>query len=171
MIKKTSFLALFICLVLLSPVSVQARDGLTILDSSVEAEFPSRLTFNLSAQSEVNIIDIRLRYTVDRMSYAQVTSEVYIEFVPAATVDVSWTRDMRKIGGLPPGSNIEYWWVVEDAKGNKVETAPVQVQFDDTRYPWRSLTEGKVTMYWYKGGRFLYSGANGSSSASTDPAG
>ncbi|MCL0057472.1 hypothetical protein M1N05_00180 [Dehalococcoidales bacterium] len=110
MIKKTSFLALFICLflVLLSPVSVQARDGLTILDSSVEAEFPSRLTFNLSAESEVNIIDIRLRYTIDRMSYAQVTSEVYIEFVPAGIVDVSWAWDMRKIGGLSPESGVEY---------------------------------------------------------------
>jgi len=58
---------------------------------------------------------------------------------------------MRKIGGLPPGSSVDYWWVVENANGDKIETAPVQVQFDDNRYSWRSLTEGKVTIYWYKG--------------------
>jgi hypothetical protein len=40
---------------------------------------------------------------------------------------------------------------VEDAKGGRVETAPVQVDFNDNRYPWRSLTEGKVTIYWYEG--------------------
>ena len=153
MIKKSIILTLVVCLflVLLSPGLVQARGGLTILDSSAEADFPSSLSFNLSAESDVDITDIRLRYVVDRISYAQVTSEVYIEFVSAATVDVSWTLEMVKIGGLPPGSSVEYWWVVEDATGEKVETVPVQVQFDDIRYSWDSLTEGRVTMYWYEG--------------------
>ena len=153
MIKKASILALVVCLffVLLSPSLVQAQGELAILDSSAEAEFPSRLSFHLSAESDVNITDIRLHYTVDRVSFAEVTSEAYIEFVPSTKVDVNWTFEMVKIGGLPPGSSVEYWWVVEDAKGDKVETAPVRVQFDDTRYPWHSLTEGKITFYWYKG--------------------
>jgi len=153
MIRKTRILALVVCLflVLLSPGLVQAQSELAILSSSAQAEFPFKLNFNLSAESDVNITDIRLCYTVDRVSFAQVTSEVYIEFVPATTVDVSWTLEMVKIGGLPPGSSVEYWWMVEDANGDKVETAPVRVQFDDIRYPWRSLTEGKVTMYWYEG--------------------
>ncbi|GAI09894.1 unnamed protein product, partial [marine sediment metagenome] len=124
MIKKARILALVVCLFLsmLSPVLVHAQSGLAILDSSAQAEFPSRLSFNLSAQSDVNITDIRLCYTVDRASFAQVTSEVYIEFVPAATVDVNWTWDMRKTGGLPPGSSVDYWWVVEDASGGRIET-------------------------------------------------
>ena len=153
MIKKASLLALVVCLflVLLSPISVQARGGLAMLDSSVEVEFPLALNFNLSAESDVNITDIRLHYTVDQMSYAQVTSEVYIEFVPVTTVDAKWTWDMRKTGGLPPGSIVEHWWTVEDAKGDSIETKPVRVQFDDTRHSWYSLTEGKTTLYWYKG--------------------
>ncbi len=120
MIKKASILALVVCLFLsiLSPISVQAQSGLTILDSSAQAEFPSSLSFNLSAQSDVNITDIRLCYTVDRAGFAQVTSEVYIEFAPATTVDVSWALEMVKIGGLPPGSSVDYWWVVEDANSD-----------------------------------------------------
>ena len=153
MIKKLPLLALIACLFLsmLSPSLVQAQDELTILDSSVQLEFPTRLNFSLSAQSEVNITDIRLHYTVDQLSHAQVTSEVYIEFAPADKVDASWTWDMRKTGGLPPGSRLEYWWTVEDALGDKTETFSTQIQFDDTRYPWRSLTEGEVTIYWYQG--------------------
>jgi len=58
---------------------------------------------------------------------------------------------MVMIGGLPPGSSVEYWWTVEDAKGSKVETVPVQVKFNDNRYSWQSLTGGKVTIYWYQG--------------------
>ena len=153
MIKKASLLALIICLFLaiLSPGLVQAQGELTILDSSAQAEFPSRLNFNLSAQSDVNITDIRLCYTVDRASFAQVTSEAYIKFMPSTAVDVNWALEMVKIGGLPPASGVEYWWVVQDADGNKVETAPVRVQFDDIRYPWRSLTQGEVTIFWYEG--------------------
>jgi len=153
MSKKASLLALAFCLLLAisSPGLVQAQGELTILDSSAQAEFPSRLNFNLSAESDVNITDIRLCYTVDRASFAQVTSEAYIEFMPSATVDVGWTLEMVKIGGLPPGSSVEYWWTVEDANGNKVETAPVRVWFGDIRYSWRSLTEGKVAIFWYEG--------------------
>jgi len=152
--KKAALLALVFCLLLaiLSPGLVQAQGELTILDSSAQAEFPRQLNFSLSARSDVNITDIRLCYTVDRISFAEVISEAYIEFVPSTTVDVDWTLSMVKIGGLPPGSSVEYWWKVEDASGNKTETTPVQVQFNDERYSWRSLTEGKIDLYWYEGG-------------------
>ena len=153
MIKKVSILVTVICLflVLLSPALVQAQGELTILDSSAEVDFPAKLGFSLSAKSGVNITDIRLHYVVNRISSARITSEVYIEFVPATTVDVKWAWDMRKTGGLPPGSSVEYWWTVADAGGKRVETTPARVQFDDIRYSWHSLTEGKVTIYWYEG--------------------
>jgi len=153
MIKKIGVLALVVCLFLgvLSPSLAQVQGELTILDSSTQVEFPSRLTFSLSVESDVDITDIRLRYEVDRESFARVISEVYIEFVPGTAVDAEWTWDMRKIRGLPPGASVEYWWLVEDARGERIETTPIQVQFDDNRYPWRSLTEGMVTIYWYEG--------------------
>ena len=153
MIRKASILVLVLCLFLAlsSAGSVQAQSGLAILDSSAKVEFPSELSFNLSVESNVSITDIRLHYVVDRMSPAEVNSEVYIEFAPDNLIDAEWTWDMRKTGGLPPGANLAYWWTVEDASGDVVETAPVQVQFDDNRYSWNSLAEGKVTLYWYKG--------------------
>jgi len=155
MIKKASRLALVICLflVILSPGLVQAQSKLTVLDYSALVEFPAKLNFSLSAESDVNITDIRLHYVVDRVSFAEVTSEVYIEFTPATTVEAKWAWDMRRTGGLPPGSSVEYWWTVEDASGDRIETAPVRVHFDDNRYSWHSLTEGKVTIYWYEGDR------------------
>lgn len=153
MIKKAGLIVLVFCLLLtiLSPALAQAQGGLTIVGSSAVVDFPSQLSFNLSARSNVNITDIRLCYNVSQVSFAEVISEVYIKFTPSTTVDVSWALDMVKIGGLPPGCTVEYWWRVEDADGSRVETAPAQVRFDDARYQWRSLTEGKVTMYWYKG--------------------
>ncbi len=151
--RKIALLALVVCLFLpvLSPLPVQAQSELGIVNSSVVMEFPLRLNFNLSAQSSVNITDIRLCYSVDRTGFAEVISEGYVEFTPATTVDVSWALEMVKIGGLPPGSTLRYWWRVEDASGKRVESTPAQVRYDDIRYSWRSLTEGKVTIYWYEG--------------------
>jgi hypothetical protein len=71
--------------------------------------------------------------------------------MPATKVTTGWVWDMRKTGGLPPGSSVDYWWTVTDAGGNKVNTDPAQIQIEDKRYQWRSLTEGSVTIYWYKG--------------------
>jgi len=154
MIKRISLLVLLVCLfwAVLSPGLVQAQNEIVILDSSAQVQFPMRLVFSLSAQSDVNITDIRLRYTVEQESFAEVTSEAYVEFLPAAIVDVSWSLEMIKIGGLPPGAIVNYWWVVADADGDMIETSPQQVQFDDNRYSWRNLTDGKITIYWYEGG-------------------
>lgn len=154
MIKKISILALVVCLLLtiLSPTLVQAQSGLAVTATSAEAEFPYRLNFSLSAQSDTNITDIRLCYTTDQISFAKVITEAYIELTPSPTVNVSWSLEMVRIGGLPPGTVIEYWWKLADSSGDRVETVPAQVQFDDNRYQWRTMTEGKVNLYWYSGG-------------------
>jgi len=54
------------------------------------------------------------------------------------------------VGDLPPGSSLEYWWKIADAGGASLETEPVSVRFDDTRYDWSQLTEGQITLYCYQ---------------------
>jgi hypothetical protein len=152
MIKKVTLSIVFcLLLVLLNSVLVQAGSGLDIVSSSAEMDFPSRLVFDISAQSNASINDIRLHYRVNRMEHALITSEVYIEFTPAKSVSEEWVWDMRKTGGLPPGSSVDYWWTVTDVEGSKVETSMARVQIEDNRYDWQSITEGDVTLYWYKG--------------------
>ncbi len=143
--------AAFLLLVLLVPGLAQAQGGLTIQDSSAQPEFPQRLNFHLSAESDADITDIRLHYWIDRIGFAQVTSEIYLDFEPSPSVSVDWSLEMVVIGGLPPGSSVEYWWTVRDATGEEVATTPVAVLFDDNRFSWRGLTEGRVTLYWYSG--------------------
>jgi len=148
-IRRVAVVALFLVL-LLSPCSVGADDGITIVDSSVETDFPAVLTFVLEAESQADIVDARIHYQVDKMNYAQVTSEAWADFAPETRVKTSWTWDMRK-GSLPPGASITYWWTVEDAAGNSVETPPAVLRFDDNRYEWRSVANDALTLFWYEG--------------------
>ncbi len=153
MIKRISLILLFVCLlpVLFSPGAVRAGDGLAVTGNSAEMDFPARLVFQVSAESDVTIEDIRLCYVVERIEHAQIFSEIYVGFAPSTSVTAQYVLDMRKTGGLPPGSNLDYWWVVTDAGGKEVRTVPTRVKIDDNRYDWRRITEGEVTLYWYRG--------------------
>jgi hypothetical protein len=149
--KRLALIALLICLIaVFSPVVTQAQGELAVLDSSAEADFPMRMTFNLSARSNFDITDIRLCYSVDRTSFADVFTEVSVNFISDTTVDASFSLEMVMLGGLPPGSSLDYWWKIEDAGGGQLETEPSRVLFDDTRYQWDSLTEGQITIYCYQ---------------------
>lgn len=153
MLKKTLILALVVSLLLTAiiPFSTQAQSPLTITSDTPQLQFPLGIIFKVSARSTANINDIRLNYRVEQLSFAEVTSESYVNIVPATTINTQWTWDMRRTGGLPPGTTVDYWWTATDENGNRAETAPAQLQFNDNRYSWRSLVQGRVTLYWYSG--------------------
>jgi hypothetical protein len=74
----------------------------------------------------------------------------------ASKIEASWVWDMRN-ASLPPGAEVTYWWGIEDADGDRFETSPEIMHFDDGRYSWQSLTGtvpqgGELTLFWYAGG-------------------
>jgi hypothetical protein len=143
-------------LLLLSPSLVTAETGIAVIASNVDVNFPSQAVFTVEAESNVNIVDARLYCQVDRMNYAEVVSEGWADFTSANRVEANWVWDMAN-ASLPPGAEVTYWWMIEDDDGNRVETAPQVVHFDDSRFTWHSLTSsagdgGVMTLYWYSGG-------------------
>jgi hypothetical protein len=156
---KSQIMKILICVLLvvmaIAPFTVPnlvdttAAAGIT-LNSSVQISFPPSMTFNVHAQSNTSITQLRIHYKVDRQNFADVTSEAWAQFTPATTVDTSWLWDMRK-SGLPPGAQVEYWWTALDAAGQTGETAHSTVTFDDNRYHWQSITSSPVILEWYNG--------------------
>jgi hypothetical protein len=155
MIKRIALLTLAL-LWLLNPSLVAAEAAITVMYSHVAVNFPSQAVFTVEAESNVNIVDVRLYYQVDKMNYAEVASEGWADFTPASKVEANWTWNMAN-ASLPPGAEVTYWWRIKDADGNKVETSPEIMHFDDSRYAWQSLTgtvpqDGELTLFWYTGG-------------------
>jgi hypothetical protein len=151
---KKSFILIFVILsllVFLVPTTVQAGSGLTVTASSAQVDFPASITFNISTESDFDITDIRLHYSVERIAFAQVTAEVFVTFTPAKSVNTQWLWDMRRTGGLPPGADVTYWWTVTDGAGKKIETEPALISVQDERYDWKTLQQGQVTLNWYEG--------------------
>jgi hypothetical protein len=141
---------------LLSPSLVAAAAGIKVVDSRVDVSFPNQAVFTLEAESDVDIVDVRLCYQVDRMNYAEVVSEGWADFTPANNIEVNWVWDMSN-GSLPPGAEVSYWWMIEDDDGDRVESSPKMMHFDDNRFAWQSLASGVpegegMTLFWYTGG-------------------
>ncbi|UCD09290.1 MAG: peptidase MA domain-containing protein [Dehalococcoidales bacterium] len=153
MIKKIYILLSAIFLLgVLAPVGPSlAAGGISVIESSADVEYPDKLNFTLSVESNADITDVRLFMYVDRLSYAHVTSEVLIDIVPDRRVTAEWSWDMRKTGGMPPGTNIQYWWSILDTDGNTHQTSPVILRYDDTRFEWESIRQNDITLYWYEG--------------------
>jgi hypothetical protein len=126
-----------------------AATGITI-NSSVQYSFPVSITFNVQAQSDAKITQLRLHYVVDRQNYAGVVSEGWASFTPATSVSTQWVWDMRR-SGLPPGAQVEYWWTAQDAAGKTAQTNRQTLSFDDNKHTWQSITNDPVTILWYNG--------------------
>jgi hypothetical protein len=157
MIKKVIVLSLVLVLLLtllstvLAPALAQTQDPILVTHSSAVIDFPLSLNFAAQVSSQSDIADIRLRYRVEQMSFASVTSEAFIKFVPSTSVKAGYMLDMRKFGGLPPGTNLDFWWLVKNAGGAVLETQPAHYQVTDNRYKWQKLSEGKIDLFWYNG--------------------
>jgi hypothetical protein len=151
MFKKILLLILVLSLAVLAVAPVQAAGNLKVLSSSAEVNYPRSLTFKVSAQSDANITELRLQYSIQVLGFAQVVSEAFIQIQPSTKVDTQWQWDLTKIGGLPPGTTIKYQWLLKDANGGSLKTPLAAVSFDDGRYTWKTLTQDKVTLYWYQG--------------------
>lgn len=151
MIRK-ALIILFLTMILLVPARVSADNDIKLLRSNTEIDFPNLLTFNIKAESSSAITLIRLRYEVNKFTYAPSFAEAWPHFQPSKAVSASWSWDMRK-GSLPPGAQITFWWIIEDEDGNQLTSKKETVSFDDTRYEWQKISDKMITILWYQGNR------------------
>lgn len=135
----------------ISPVTCVAQGEITVISSDAEAQFPSAITFHLEAEAATEIAGVDLEYRLSRQRLSAVSCRVDVDFDPGKLVVASWTWDMLDTGGLPPGAEVDYWWLIEDAAGYQIETSPDTIKFDDLSYDWQSLASDQVTILWYKG--------------------
>jgi hypothetical protein len=133
------------------PVTAQDQIQISVTNSSAVMNFPLSLKFSSQIKSSASIADVRIRYSIDQISIANVISEVRIPVNPANAINVDWLLDMRKLGGLPPGSRINFWWLVKDAIGRTLESTPTKFLIEDARYDWKTLTRDKISLNWYSG--------------------
>jgi hypothetical protein len=153
MIKNIVLIVIVVLLLLslMSPSVAQEQTQLSVSNSTAKIDFPLTLNFSAQIKSNSSIMDVRVRYSIDQMSFANVFSEAKVQIQPSLNVNAIWSLDLRKLGGLPPGSSLSYWWLVKDANGGILETPPAKFKVTDDRYTWKNLTQDKISINWYTG--------------------
>jgi hypothetical protein len=159
MAKKLITLVILLCLTFTVPaasayaVSAQSQTQISVTDSGVEANYPTSLTFSCQARSNVDVTDVQLEYQVQQISFAEVTAEGDTVISPAASVTASYTLDMQQYGQIPPGTGIDYWWVVTDSSGDVFQSDTYHYSVADSLHTWQKMTEGKINLFWYGQGQ------------------
>ena len=117
--------------------------GIEVIEDSREVDFPGGLTFTLAARGDEDIVEVQLLY---RIAGSDVWSYAYPRFSPGASV--STNIDLR-IGGsvyLPPGTELEYYYIIRDAQGSVHQTDAKLIEYSDNRFQWESAQVGQLTL-------------------------
>lgn len=131
---------------------VQAGEPIRIISSEPKLDFPKSLTFHLEAAGGNQITSVELRYKILKVTSAPVITTIKPEFTPAANIKIDWLWDTRK-ASLPTGAEVEYYWILKDTAGRSSQTDTRRLSFEDSRYAWQELKQGKVRLLWYNGDR------------------
>ncbi len=149
------FFPLFaVLLFLLTGVPVFAQNAITVKNERLSLDFPKSMTFSANASS---VSEIREATLVVR--FETVTRRLVAKFPPANDValEIEWnldTEDSSADGGyIPPGVSATYTWLVQDAAGNKVESAPKTFTVADTRIDWETIENDDLAIHWYGAGK------------------
>ena len=111
--------ALLFTLLAVWPQAALADGGIEVVSSRAEARFPTAVTFYLQAEAPADIVDIDIVYRVSASTLVPVSCRAAVDFEEGQSVAASWQWDMLQSGGLPPGTEVEYWWVLSDATGQR----------------------------------------------------
>ena len=145
-------LALVLLLLALLPAPALAQvvappAGIEVLSQSQSAHFPDDIVFTLDATSDSPITKATLR--VKEVGLAVMVAN-QIEFRPTPRISLRHSWDLHKYY-LPPGVDLEYYWLLEDAAGRKLRTPTITFPLRDDRFTWHSASAGSLQVYWYSG--------------------
>jgi hypothetical protein len=125
-----------------------AAAEIEVRSQTVQNRFPEGLNFTIFMASNAEINAVRLRYRVlPDGSLATVRPMCTAGTVVNCTAVAGRSQDSY----IAPGQEIQYFWEIEDASGQKLNTPQASTTYHDTRFEWRPFTDRNVTAYIYFG--------------------
>src|SRR5579884_3522611 len=148
-----ALLALATCVAFLAAprAGIVRADGALQVTASPQPvdKFPGEADFSISASSSATIAAVTLHFILlpDTTETA-----ANADFTPGTSVQATYV--MRTAGNplyVPPMKTIRYYWTLQDSAGNQVKTDPVDWQYLDTRFNFKTATNGNLTLYYHAG--------------------
>lgn len=125
-----------------------ADDAITVTSTKFTNNFPTKLLFQLEAQSSAKITQVALIVEIDGQS---ASSRYLPEFSSDPKIEVTYEWMLGR-NYLPPGVTGQYWWTIQDNAGNQKQSDKRSFRVDDPAHKWQKLANAKLALYWYAGG-------------------
>ncbi len=125
-----------------------AQEPITILSDAAQNEFPAGVTFSVTFTAPALAADVRLRYELapDGTGATAIAS-----CTGTSTITCSYPLLSGRGIFIIPGAEITYHWDIEDEQGNSISTPDALYVHQDTRFDFRTLSDGNVTVYFHAG--------------------
>ncbi|PKB81715.1 MAG: hypothetical protein BZY88_05905 [SAR202 cluster bacterium Io17-Chloro-G9] len=131
----------------LTALPVLAFGGeIRVVSDELEVKFPGGLGFDLAAEADGEIVDIRLFY---RTLEDGVWSYAYPTFDPGQQITASLDLDTSGSVYLAPGTQVEYYYIIRDSLGNEFQTSLTTLEYVDTRFEWEEVQAGRLVLRYH----------------------
>jgi Peptidase MA superfamily len=124
-------------------------DESAVISNEALVSYPEKVSFRLELDPQINIVGATLNYDVEQTSCLEVSNQVPVQ-VSGSTLEWEWPM-VRSGNNPPPGVSLWWQWDLTDDQGRTYTTARKEVVFEDNRFDWQTVSDGKVTLNWYAG--------------------
>ena len=131
------------------PEDVAAQGTITVIEQSVENQFPDGLRFHLEAQSSSPIEEIRVYVR----KLGQSSRSVYraVEFEPGERISGEALFQSKTANEfIPTGTRLSYYFDIRTADGQRLETDPQVLVYLNRGLDWDSVSDGLINVYYYR---------------------
>lgn len=146
---KKPILLLTLILSLLTPTQAQAAPHADVEADSATLDFPNTVTFSAKINSNAEIVSVTLEYGNEQLNCGEVIAKAFPDFQPGASIEASWTWDMRQSGSLPPGTTIWWRWRYVDSSGAETVSETQTVTWLDDQHDWQTLSSDYIHIHYY----------------------
>lgn len=126
----------------------RAQSGIDVTSDEPKNNFPDNVTFNLAFTADAAPKEVRIFYEL-APDGTGATAVAQCNGTTSLTCSYALTNG-RGIE-LIPGANITYHWEITRADGSQFKTDDKLFVYDDTRFTFKTLQSGNVTLYYHAG--------------------
>lgn len=148
MLRSAMILALALLAVLAAAPArdASAQEPIAFVATDTRNDFPAGVTFSVSVRSASPVKEARLRY---ELAPDGTGATAVAECNTGATTNCTYTLTSGRGIFIIPGAEITWQWEISDEAGNRA-TSPEQLYVhEDTRFDFRAIEEGNVTVYFH----------------------
>ena len=132
-------------------VAPARAEGIVLQSQQAINTFPDGISFTVTATGDKKITQSRLRTFVSPRDFQNTTRG---DCTGDTTVTCKATFG-GSIGNsaayIVPFTDIKWYWELTDESGKTLTTPEQKVVYEDTRFKWKNVSSGNLTLYYYQG--------------------